>query len=331
MDVEYSDTNWKERAMTAKVALVVYPMFDILDLGILTVFGVANHYAPGSYAVDVVSMPGGLIPSKSGVSIDTKMFGDDRYHTVIVAGSTGIPSPCPGMVDRLKTAVAEADRVASICTGAFILGETGVFDGRAATTHWAFANALTQRFPNIKVTPDKIFIREGSVWSSAGSMACIDLVLGIIDADLGHEITNLVSRTMVVYHRRHGGQSQFSAMVEIDAKQERIRRVLAFMKENLREPLSIQQLADQVNWSQRHFSRTFQAETGLSPAKAIEKLRVEAAKAMIESGHSSITRIADQTGFGDDERMRRAFLRVLGESPQKFLSRPRPPKVSVNM
>lgn len=317
--------------MTAKVALVVYPMFDILDLAILTVFGVANHFAPGSYSVDVVSMSGGLIPSKSGVSIDTRIFGDERYHTVIVAGATGIPAPCPGMVERLRSATAEADRVASICTGAFILGETGVFDDRTATTHWAFADALKQRFPRIKVTPDKIFVREGKVWSSAGSMACIDLVLGIVDADLGNEITNMVSRTMVVYHRRHGGQSQFSAMVEIDAKQERIRRVLAFMKENLREPLSIQQLADLVNWSQRHFSRTFQAETGMSPAKAIEKLRVEAAKAMIESGHSSVTRIAAQTGFGDDERMRRAFLRVLGESPQKYLQHPRPPKVAVNM
>jgi len=317
--------------MTAKVALVVFPNFDILELGILTVFGVANHFAPGSYAVDVVSMSGGLIRSKSGVGIDTAVFGDARYHTIIVAGETGIPTPSPGMVDHLRQAAAQADRVASTCTGAFILGETGLLDGRSVTTHWAFAGALAQRFPRTKVVADKIFIRDGKIWSSAGSLACIDLVLGIIDADLGHEITNKVSRTMVVYHRRHGGQSQFSAMVEIDAKQERIRRVLAFIKENLREPLSIQQLADQVNWSQRHFSRTFQAETGLSPAKAIEKLRVEAAKAMIESGHSSVARIADQTGFGDDERMRRAFLRVLGESPQKFLSHPRPPKVAVNM
>ena len=317
--------------MTAKVALVVFPNFDVLELGILTVFGVANHFAPGSYAVDVVSMSGGLIRSKSGVGIDTAVFGDARYHTIIVAGATGIPSPCPGMVEHLRHAAARADRVASTCTGAFILGETGLLDGRSVTTHWAFADALAQRFPHTKVVADKIFIRDGKIWSSAGSLACIDLVLGIIDADLGHEIANKVSRTMVVYHRRHGGQSQFSALVEIDAKRERIRRVLAFIKENLREPLSIQQLADQVNWSQRHFSRTFQAETGMSPAKAIEKLRVEAAKAMIESGHSSVARIADQTGFGDDERMRRAFLRVLGESPQKFLSHPRPPKVAVNM
>lgn len=315
--------------MTSKVALVVYPMFDILDLSILTVFGVANHFAPGSYAVDVVSLPGGLVPSKSGVSVDTKAFASETYHTVIVAGSTGIPPSVPGLAAYLRKVANHAQRIASACTGVFLLAETGMLDGRLVTTHWAFADALVHRFPNIKIAPDRIFIREGKYWSSAGSLACIDLVLGMIEADLGLDLTKQVSKVMVIYPRRGGGQSQFSAAIDIDAKEQRIRRALAFMKENLREPLSIQQLADSVNWSPRHFSRTFQAETGMSPAKAIEKLRVEAAKVMIENGHSSVGRIADHTGFGDDERMRRAFLRVLGESPQKFLGRPRQPNVVV--
>jgi len=315
--------------MTSKVALVVYPMFDILDLSILTVFGVANHFAPGSYAVDVVSLPGGLVQSKSGVSVDTKAFASETYHTIIVAGSTGIPPSVPGLAAYLRDAADRAQRIASACTGVFLLAEAGVLDGRLVTTHWAFADALVHRFPNIKIAPDRIFIREGKFWSSAGSLACIDLVLGMIEADLGQDLTKQVSKVMVIYPRRGGGQSQFSAAIDIDAKEQRIRRALAFMKENLREPLSIQQLADSVNWSPRHFSRTFQAETGMSPAKAIEKLRVEAAKVMIENGHSSVGRIADQTGFGDDERMRRAFLRVLGESPQKFLGRPRQPNVVV--
>ncbi|MFL6707623.1 MAG: GlxA family transcriptional regulator [Massilia sp.] len=317
--------------MVAKVALVVYPMFDILDLAILTVFGVANHFAPGSYAVDVVSMGGGLVPSKSGVSVDTRAFADENYHTVIVAGSTGIPPQDDALVAHLRTVSARAHRMASICTGAFLMAEAGVLDGRMVTTHWAFADALVHRFPNIKIAPDRIFIREGKFWSSAGSLACIDLVLGIIEADLGLEVTRQVSKVMVTHPRRGGGQSQFSAALEIDAKEQRIRRVLAFMKENLREPLTIQQLADSVNWSRRHFSRTFLAETGMSPAKAIEKLRVEAAKIMIENGHSSVARIASHTGFGDDERMRRAFLRVLGESPQKFLGRPRPPNIAIGI
>jgi len=315
--------------VAAKVALVVFPMFHILDLSILSVFGIANHYAPGSYEVEIVSMTGGLVRSMSGVGVETTAFGDGRYDTVIVGSTPGIPQPSPEMVARLKSAAGESRRIASICTGAFILAEAGVFDGRSVTTHWGFADTLMQRFPSAQVVADKIFVRDGHIWSSAGMTACIDLVLGLVEADLGHEIVKKICKTMVLYHRRSGGQSQFSVLAEIDPKQERIRRVLSFIKENLREPLSIQQLADYVNWSARHFSRAFQAETGLSPAKAIEKLRVEAAQALIESGHTSPSRIAVQTGFGDDERMRRAFLRVLGNPPQKYLRESRSRKLSV--
>lgn len=318
--------------MAAKVALVLFPKFNILDLSILTVFGIANHFAPDSYAVELVSMTGGLIRSQSGVGIETAVFEDARYDTVIVGSSPGsIPTPGPVLVERLKSAASSSRRIASICTGAFILAEAGVFDGRAVTTHWSFADTLMQRFPGTEVVPDKIFVRDGHVWSSAGMTACIDLALGLVEADLGHDITKLICKSMVLYHRRSGGQSQFSLLAEIDPKQERIRRTLSFIKDNLREPLSIQQLADQVNWSARHFSRAFQAETGLSPAKAIEKLRVEAAQALIEDGHTSVSRIAAQTGFGDDERMRRAFLRVLGEVPQKFVRDSRSSKFSVGL
>ncbi|MRW84949.1 helix-turn-helix domain-containing protein [Pseudoduganella sp. FT26W] len=304
-------------------------MFHILDLSILSVFGIANHFAPGSYEVEVVSMTGGLVHSKSGVGIDTVAFTDQHYDTVIVGSTPGLPTPTPDMVQQLRASARNARRVASICTGAFILAEAGVLDGRSVTTHWGFAETLASRFPRIQVVPDKIFVRDGQVWSSAGMTACIDLVLGLVEADLGHAVTKQICKTMVLYHRRSGGQSQFSVLAEIDPKQERIRRILTFIKDNLREPLSIQQLADQVNWSPRHFSRAFQAETGLTPAKAIEKLRVEAAQALIESGHTSAARIADQTGFGDDERMRRAFLRVLGVPPQKFVRDSRSVKLDV--
>lgn len=305
--------------MTARVALVVYPQFHILDLSVLSVLGIANHFAPDSYEVEIVSMGGGVVHSKSGVGIATTALTDQRYDTVIVGSTPGIPVPCPGMVACLQNAAPHVRRIASICTGAFILGEAGLLDGRSATTHWSFAEPLAQRFPAARVAPDRIFVRDGQIWSSAGMTACIDLVLGLVEADLGHEVTRQICKTMVLYHRRSGGQSQFSVLAEIDPKQERIRRVLTFIKDNLREPLSIQQLAEQVNWSPRHFSRAFQAETGLTPAKAVEKLRVEAAQALIESGHTSASRIALQTGFGDDERMRRSFVRVLGEPPQKFV------------
>jgi len=315
--------------VTAKVALVVFPKFHILDLSILSVLGLANHYAPGAYEVEIVSMQGGLVHSMSGVGIDTKPFDAQDYDTVIVGSMPGIPTACPGMVERLQSASRSARRIASICTGSFILAEAGVLDGRSATTHWGFADTLMQRFPKVQVVPDKIFIRDGNVWSSAGMTAGIDLVLGMVEADLGHDVTRQICKMMVLYHRRSGGQSQFSLLAEIDPKQERIRRVLTFIKDNLREPLSVQQLADHVSWSPRHFSRAFQAETGLTPAKAIEKLRVEAAKALIDSGHGSAARIAVQTGFGDDERMRRAFLRVLGESPQTLVRNAHSDKIAV--
>lgn len=303
--------------MPCKLALLIYPKFNVLDLSVLTVLGLANHFAPGAYEVDIVSMRGGPIASMSGVSVETKALGPERYDTVIVGSTPGLPAPCPGMVERLRTALRESRRVVSICTGAFLLGEAGALDGREVTTHWRYTDQLVQRFPKARVVPDKIFVRDGHIWSSAGMTAGTDLVLSMVEADLGHEVTKLICQTMVLSHRRPGGQSQFSVLDEIDPKQERIRRVLAFIRANLRDALTVQQLADHVNWSVRHLSRAFIAETGLSPAKAIEKLRVEAAQNLIESGHSSASRIAMQTGFGDEERMRRAFQRVLGTVPQK--------------
>ena len=194
-----------------------------------------------------------------------------------------------------------------------------VLDGRRATTHWALAHTLQQRYPAVRMEEDRIFINDGKVWSSAGMTACIDMALALVEADLGAETARAISRTLVVYHRRTGGQSQFSAMSELEPGSDRIRAALDFAKRSLREPLSVEQLAEQVHWSARHFSRAFLAQTGHSPAKAVEKLRLEAAQALIEEGTASIARIARQVGFGDEERMRRAFLRTLGRPPQALL------------
>ena len=149
--------------------------------------------------------------------------------------------------------------------------------------------------------------------------ACIDLALALVDADLGPAVAKAIARKLVVYHRRGGGQSQFSALSELEPASDRIRSALAFAKENLREPLSVEQLAEVVHWSPRHFSRAFRGETGYSPAKAVEKLRLEAARALIDAGHDSIARIATESGFGDEDRMRRAFLRAVGKPPQVVL------------
>ena len=305
--------------MTFRVALVLFPTFHIADLSILSVLETANQAVANTYAIDVVSMEGGLVHSVSGAGIATVAFDAGRYDTVIVGSTSGIPAYRRDLVERLRSAAEAARRVAGIGTGAFLLAEAGMLDGRTVTTHWRYVDALAQRCPALRVVPDKIYGREGHVWSSAGMTACVDLVLGMVEADLGHDVTRAICRTLVLHQRRAGGQSQFSVLPEPDPGQERIRSVLAYIKDNLHGMLTVDRLADHVNWSPRHFSRAFHLQTGMSPAKAIEKLRVEAAQALIESGHTSAARVASQTGFGDTERMRRAFVRVLGMPPRQVV------------
>lgn len=185
-----------------------------------------------------------------------------------------------------------------------------------ATTHWAHARDLQKRYPAIKVEEDRIFITDGPVWTSAGMSAGIDLALSMIEKDLGAELARVVSKALVLHHRRAGGQSQHSALLELDAKSDRIQSALQYAKRNLHTPLSVEQLADAAHLSPRQFSRAFHAETGQSPAKAVENLRVEAARVMMEQGGHSIDVVANETGFADRERMRRAFLRAYGQPPQ---------------
>jgi transcriptional regulator GlxA family with amidase domain len=196
------------------------------------------------------------------------------------------------------------------------LAEAGVLDGRRATTHWNSAQELQARFPKVKVDADRIFIVDGSVWTSAGMTAGIDLALAMVEEDLGAEVARAVARRLVVYHRRAGGQSQFSALLDLEPKSDRIQSALAYAKRNLDTPLTVGQLAEAVHLSSRQFSRAFRAETGQSPAKAVEHLRVEAARLMMEQSRHPIDVIAQQTGFADRDRMRRAFLRAFGQPPQ---------------
>jgi transcriptional regulator GlxA family with amidase domain len=235
---------------------------------------------------------------------------------VIVGAGTYIEPATPGILNFVRRAMQTSRRVAAPCVGAFILAEAGVLDGRRATTHWAFARQLQQRFPLLKVEEDRIFIIDGLVWTSAGMTAGIDLALAMVEKDLGPEIARGVARKLVVYHRRAGGQSQFSALLELEPKSDRIQKAMDFAKQNLRNVLSVEELAGVANLSPRQFSRAFRAETGQSPAHAVENLRVEAARILMEQGRLSMDTIADETGFADRERMRRAFLRAFGQPPQ---------------
>jgi len=191
-----------------------------------------------------------------------------------------------------------------------------LLDGRRATTHWSAARDLQRLYPRIRVEEDRIFINEDKFWTSAGMTACIDLCLAMVEEDLGRDASRAIARKMVVYHRRSGGQSQFSALLELEPKSDRIQTALGYAKRNLRKELSVDELADAANLSRRQFSRAFRVETGQSPARAVETLRVEAARSMIEEGNHPIDVVARESGFSDPERMRRAFIRAYGMPPQ---------------
>jgi transcriptional regulator GlxA family with amidase domain len=300
-----------------RIALVVSPGFQLMSFAALSAFEFANLTAERPvYDVRVLSETGGPVKSSMGPSLDTAPIDDQAYDTVIFGGDLDGSSITPGVADYARRVSGEARRVASICTGAFVLAQAGLLDGRSATTHWSAARELAARYPRIKVDPDRIFIVDGPIWTSAGASAGLDLALGMIEKDLGPEIARLTARKLVVYHRRAGGQSQHSALLEMDAKSDRIQTALDYARANLTAELSVEDLAQAAHLSPRQFSRAFRAETGQSPAKAVETLRVEAARLMMEQTRHPIEAIAEQTGFADRERMRRAFIRAYGQPPQ---------------
>jgi transcriptional regulator GlxA family with amidase domain len=223
----------------------------------------------------------------------------------------------PETIGFVRAASAVARRTASVCMGAFLLAASGLLDGRRATTHWRYAPRLQVLYPAIRVDGNRIFFNEAGVWTSAGMTAGIDMALAMIEDDLGREISRAVARLMVVYYRRPGGQLQHSSLLDLDPAQDRIRRVLGFAREHLAESLSVERLADVAHMSLRQFSRAFLAATGMTPAKAIERLRAEAAHSRVEDGRDSLETIARAVGFADPERMRQTFIRVFGHPPRE--------------
>jgi transcriptional regulator GlxA family with amidase domain len=291
--------------------------FAVMSFAPLSVFETANQILKEPvYEVHAVSATGGRIKSSFGMEIETERAADANFDTLLVGSPPDVTPPSPELISFLQGALANTRRIAAICVGAFILGEAGLLDGRRATTHWLFAKELQRRFPKASVEVDRIFIADGQVWTSAGMTAGLDLALGLVERDIGPEKTREAARTLVLHHRRAGGQSQHSALLDLDAKSDRVQSALQFARRSLGKPLSVEELANAAGLSPRQFSRVFRAETGLSPAKAIENLRLEAARLMLERGRLPIETIAIEAGFGDRERMRRSFLRAFGQSPQ---------------
>lgn len=290
--------------------------FQVMGMAALSAFEFANEtLGSEAYRLTVMSESGGSIRSSLGIGIETQPLADFP-DTLMVVGEL-LPKPVsPALRNYIARAGRESRRVAGVCTGAFLLAEAGLLDGKSATTHWAHARSLQERFPNIHVDDDRIFIQDGSIWTSAGMSSAIDLTLALIEDDHGAELSRSIARKLVVYHRRPGGQSQFSALLELEPRSDRVRRALVYAKEHLRNPLTVEELAEAASLSPRQFSRLFREETGQSPAKAVERLRLEAAKVMLEDGRHPLDIVARDTGFADRDRMRRAFLRFFGQPPQ---------------
>ncbi|WP_221029805.1 GlxA family transcriptional regulator [Actomonas aquatica] len=304
-----------------EIGLFVFPGFQLLDLsGPLAAFEIAQRFHGAAvYHPRVVSLDGGLMPSSSGVELNSEKIGRKKFDTLLVVGGDEMSAPCGCRRTRnsLRGAAEKARRVASICTGAYLLAETGLLDGRRVTTHWRFAPELLRKHPTLRVETDRIYVRDGRFWSSAGITAGIDLSLALIGDDFGEEVARKVAQDLVVFHRRPGGQSQYSALLELDAKSDRIGMVMTYARENLTADLSVEALAERAHLSPRQFARVFAEETGRTPAKAVEQLRVEAARVRVEENLSeSLEEIAMAVGFTDPERMRRAFIRVFGQPPQ---------------
>ncbi len=313
------------------VEVLAYPSVQLLDVaGPLQVFASANDVAAEAgaappYAPRVVA-PGvqGVVTS-SGLALGAAPLppADASLDTLLVAGGRGVPAAAAdaALVGWLHERARAARRVASVCTGAFLLAAAGVLDGRRAATHWAFCAELARRFPAVRVEPDPIFVRDGPVWTSAGVTAGIDLALALVEEDLGRAVSLAVARYLVVFLKRPGGQAQFSTALSLQAAEDKFGALHDWIGRHLADDLSLPILAAEAGMSERSFSRRYAEATGLTPGRAVERLRVEAALRLLSESRLPVKRISQRCGFGSEETMRRSFLRVLATTPQDYRAR----------
>ena len=323
-----------------RVVVIAFPGVNILDVaGPCEVFHAAtvarradDPSAPG-YRIEVFSTAGGpTVETSSGVRLGSEGLYSDcrgRIDTLLVAGGPGVWGVVEDveLLEWLRRASASTRRMGSVCTGAFILAAAGLLDGRRAATHWQSCERLALEYPRVDVDFDAIFVRDGSVSTSAGVTAGMDLALSLVEEDLGREIAGRVARKLVMFVRRPGGQSQFSSLLRLQAAdREPLRDLQAWLAGHLDADLSVDRLAARVRMSPRNFARVFRREVGLPPARFVERLRVEAARRRLEESGATLGRIAAECGFGNADALRRAFLRELGVSPSDYRRRFQPLK-----
>ncbi|MBU6464431.1 MAG: GlxA family transcriptional regulator [Bradyrhizobium sp.] len=304
------------------IGVLIFPGFQLLDAaGPVSVFEIAMRHGGAYPAIKTIAVNPGPVRSSSGVELLARgLRPHGTISTLIVAGGSGVETAakCEKTLGFVRAMARRGVRIASVCSGAYILAEAGLLDGRRATTHWRRTKDFLATYPRVKLEPDRIFTRDGNIWTSAGISAGIDLALAMVAEDFGDEVARDTARQLVLYHRRSGGQSQFSSLLELKAPTGRFGPLLAWAREHLDEPLTVEALAERAGMSTRHFARAFIAETGSTPSKAVERLRIEVARQQVQFSSAAIERVAETTGFRDPERMRRAFIRAFGQPPQSL-------------
>jgi transcriptional regulator GlxA family with amidase domain len=314
------------------IEVLAFPAVQLLDVtGPVQVFASANDLAIEAggappYVLSIVAKGAeSVVTASAGFGLATSPLpaGGVPLDTLIIAGGQGVEAAAADaeLVDWLRVRAKSARRVASVCTGAFLLAASGVLDGRRAVTHWSFCADLARRFPAVRVEAEPIFVRDGSVWTSAGVTAGIDLALALVEQDLGRGAALAVARYLVVFLKRPGGQAQFSTALSLQAADDKFGALHDWINRHLADDLSLSVLARQAGMSARNFSRRYAEVAGLTPGRAIERLRVEAARRLLTESRLPVKRIAQRCGFGSEETMRRSFLRQLAVSPQDYRAR----------
>jgi transcriptional regulator GlxA family with amidase domain len=322
----------REKLPDRRIAIIAFPGVTLLDIsGPAQVFAELQEIElpAAGYALSYLSTSGGLVTTDVGMMVDTAPIASikpQQVDTLIIPGGPGIWALRQDdvLMKWIMQALPKARRIASVCLGAFVLAWTGSLDGKRAATHWRYCPRLQDSFPKIRVEPNAIFVRDGRVWSSAGVSAGIDLALAMIEEDFGHTIALDIARRLVVFLKRPGGQSQFSTVLAAQASdvEGRFSALHAWIIENIASDLKVESLAERAGMTPRTFARTYVSRTGMTPANGVEALRVETARLLLESRQiGGVVEVAKRAGFGDDERMRRAFLRHLGVTPSEYRRR----------
>ncbi|MEV5678127.1 GlxA family transcriptional regulator [Streptomyces sp. NPDC052069] len=307
------------------VLVVLFDGVQSLDVsGPVEVFAGASLVTGIPYELRTASLDGGPVRCTSGLTLlpDSRLADAAAPHTLLVPGGHGTRAADPALTDWLRTTAPHAERLVSVCTGALLLAGAGLLDGHRVTTHWNYCEQLARDFPAVRVDPDPIFVRDGKLATSAGVTAGIDLALALVEEDHGRDVALTVARHLVVFLRRPGNQAQFSAQLTAQtAGREPLRDVQHWITENPDGDLCVEALAHRASLSPRHFARAFRAETGLTPGRYVDQVRLEHARRLLEDTAEGVTQVSRASGYGTPEAMRRAFVKALGTTPSEYRRR----------